>query len=90
MVLVLTTGNVSSPCTNTLHKPLIGTGDANDKVKFITTVKSTLTQLWKFLEYPKRCSAYIKVCENLRKIQVPDTQKKLLAIKVQRACVVFT
>ena len=71
-------------CIN--HRLALACGDANDQVKFITTIESTLTQLWKWLEYPKRCSAYIKVCENLRKIQVTDTQKKSLAIKVQRAC----
>ena len=75
---------VRAHCIN--HQLALACGDANDQVKFITTVESTLTQLWKWLEYPKRCSAYIKVCENLRKIQVPDTQKKSLAIKVQRVC----
>lgn len=63
-------------------------GDANDQVNFITIVETTLRQLWKWLEYPKRCSAYIKVCKDLRRIPVPAdaTQKKSLARKVQKAC----
>ena len=76
---------VRTHCIN--HRLALACGDANDQVKFITTVETTLKQLWKWLEYPKRCSAYIKVCESLRKIQVPDpTQKKSLAVKVQKAC----
>ena len=76
---------VRTHCIN--HRLALACGDANDQVKFITTVETTLKQLWKWLEYPKRCSAYIKVCESLRKIQVPDpTQKKSLAVKVKKAC----
>lgn len=76
---------IRTHCIN--HRLALACGDANDRVKFISTVETTLKQLWKWLEYPKRCSAYIKVCESLRKIQVPDAaQKKSLAVKVQKAC----
>lgn len=72
---------VRTHCIN--HRLALACGDANDQVNFITIVETTLRQLWKWLEYPKRCSAYIKVCESLRRIQVPAdyTQKKSLAVK---------
>ena len=77
---------VRTHCIN--HRLALACGDAKDQVNFITTVETTFRQLWKWLEYPKRCSAYIKVCECLRRIQVPAdaTQKKSLAVKVQKAC----
>ena len=76
---------VRTHCIN--HRLTLACGDANDQVRFITTVETTLKQLWRWHEYPKRCSAYIKVCQSLRQIQVPDpTQKKSLAVKVQKAC----
>lgn len=73
---------VRSHCIN--HRLALACGDANDHVKFITTLESTLQQLWKWLEFPKKCAAYVKICENsVRKIQVvPATLKKSLAIKL--------
>ena len=64
-------------------------------VKYIHTIEVTLRQLWKWLEYPKRCSAFVKVCVSLQKIKLayanddPTKQKKLskfLAVKIQKAC----
>ena len=67
--------------------------DANDTVKYIQTIEVTLCQLWKWLEYPKHCSAFVKVCVALQKIALakenPAKQKTLsksLAVKIQRAC----
>lgn len=75
---------VRTHCIN--HRLALACGDANDQVNFITIVETTLRQFWKWLEYPKRCSACIKVCKSLRRVQVPAdaTQKKSLA--VQKAC----
>lgn len=42
------------------------------EIQMIPMVETKLTQLWKLLEYQKKCSAHIKVCDNLRKIQVSD------------------
>ena len=72
---------VLTHCIN--HRLALACGNANDQVKLITTVKTTLKQLWKWLKYLKRCSAYMKVCESLRKIQVPDPTQKPLAVIVQ-------
>ena len=64
-------------------------------MKYIQTIEVTLCQLWKWLEYPKRCSAFVKVCVSLQKIKLanvnddPAKQKKLsksLAVKIQKAC----
>lgn len=67
--------------------------DANDSVKYIQTIEVTLRRLWKWLEFPKRCSAFVKVCVALQKIKLanenPAKQKKLsksLVVKIQRAC----
>ena len=45
---------VHSHCIN--HRLALACTDANDTVKYIQTIKVTLHQLWKWLEYPKRCS----------------------------------
>ena len=67
--------------------------DANDTVKYIQTIEVTLRQLWKWLEYSKRCSAFVKVCMSLQKIKLayanddPTKQKKLfksLAVKYRK------
>ena len=53
-------------------------------VKYIQTIEVTLRQLWKWLEYSKCCSAFVKVCVSLQKIKLayanddPTKQKKLL------------
>ena len=84
---------VHSHCIN--HRLALACSDANDTVKYIQTVESTLRQLWKWLEYPKRYSAFVKVCVSLQKIKLanvnddPAKQKKLsksLAVKIQKAC----
>ena len=84
---------VRSHCIN--HRLALACSDANDTVKYIQTIEVTLRQLWKWLEYPKRCSAFVKVCVSLQKINLananddPAKQKKLsksLAVKIQRAC----
>lgn len=84
---------VRSHCIN--HRLALACSDANDTVKYIQTIEVTLRQLWKWLEYPKRCSAFVKVCVSLQKIKLananddPAKQKKLsksLAVKIQKAC----
>ena len=82
---------VRSHCIS--HRLALACSDANDTVKYIQTIEVTLRQLWKWLEYPKRCSAFVKVCVALQKIALanenPAKQKKLsksLAVKIQRAC----
>lgn len=74
------------------HRLALACGDSNETVKYVSTVEVTLRQLWKWLEYPKRCSAFVKVCKNLQQIQVPqnpEKERKLsrrLAVKIQKAC----
>ena len=84
---------VRSHCIN--HRLALACSDANDTVKYIQTIEVTLRQLWKWLEYPKRCSAFVKVCVSLQKIKLananddPAKQKKLpksVAVKIQKAC----
>ena len=82
---------VRSHCIS--HRLALACSDANDTVKYIQTIEVTLRQLWKWLEYPKRCSAFVKVCVTLQKIKLanddPAKQKKLsksLAVKIQKAC----
>ena len=82
---------VRSHCIS--HRLALACSDANDTVKYIQTIEVTLRQLWKWLEFPKRCSAFVKVCVALQKIKLanenPAKQKKLsksLAVKIQRAC----
>ena len=81
---------VRSHCIS--HRLALACSDANDTVKYIQTIEVTLRQLWKWLEYPKRCSAFLKVCVTLQKIKLandePAKQKKLstsLAVKIQKA-----
>ena len=74
------------------HRLALACGDANDDVKYISQVEQILYQLWKWLEYPKRCAAFVKVCKSLHKINLesnPEKQKKIrtkLAVKIQKAC----
>ena len=84
---------VRSHCIN--HRLALACSDANETVKYIQTIEVTLCQLWKRLEYPKRCSAFVKVCVSLQKIKLATAnddhtkQKKLsksLAVKIQKAC----
>ena len=82
---------VRSHCIS--HRLALACSDANDTVKYVQTIEVTLRQLWKWLEFPKRCSAFVKVCVALQKIKLanenPAKQKKLsksLAVKIQRAC----
>ena len=82
---------VRSHCIS--HRLALACSDANDTVKYIQTIEVVLRQLWKWLEYPKRCSAFVKVCVALQKIELanenPAKQKRLsksLAVKIQRAC----
>ena len=75
---------VRGHCVN--HRLALACGDSNDEVKFIETIEVTLRQLWYWMEHPKRCRAYIKICENLRTIQFSAANKPSLAVKVQKAC----
>ena len=84
---------VCSHCIN--HRLALACSDANDTVKYIQKIEVTLRQLWKWLEYPTHCSAFVKVCVSLQKIKLananndPAKQKKLsksLAVKIQNAC----
>jgi len=82
---------VQSHCIS--HRLALACSDANDTVKYIQTIVVTLRQLWKWLEYPKRCSAFVEVCVTLQKIKLanddPAKQKKLSkspAVKIQKAC----
>ena len=84
---------VRSHCIN--HRLAFACSDANDTKKYIQTIKVTLRQLWKWLEFPKRCSAFVKVCVSHQKIKLananddPAKQKMLsksLAVKMQTAC----
>ena len=84
---------VRSHCIN--HRLALACSDANDTVKYIQTIEVTLCQLWKWLEYQKRCSAFVKVCVSLQKIKLAPAnddhtkQKKLsksLAVKIHKAC----
>ena len=56
---------VQTHCIN--HRLSLACGEANDQVKFITTVETTLKQLWKWLKYPRDT-----LHTSLRKIPVPD------------------
>ena len=82
---------VCSHCIN--HRLALACSDANDIVKYIQTIEVVLLQLWKWLENQKRCSAFVKVCVALQKIELahenPAKQKRLsksLAVKIQRGC----
>jgi len=59
------------------HRLALACGDANDSVNFIPVIEKTLRQLWKWLEYPKRASAYVKVCASVHKINTVTNEKKL-------------
>ena len=56
---------VRSHCIS--HRLVSACNDANDTVKYIQTIEVTPRQLWKWLEYPKRCSAFLKMCVVLQK-----------------------
>ena len=58
---------VRSHCIN--HRLALACSDANDTVKYIQTIEVTLCQLWKWLEYQKRCSAFVKVCVTSHKTE---------------------
>ena len=77
------------------HRLALACSGANGTMKDIQTIKVTLRQLWKWLEYPKCCSAFVKVFVSLQKIKLandnddPAKQKKLsksLAVRIQNAC----
>lgn len=76
-----------SHCIN--HRLALACGDANDNVKYISVIETTLRQLWKWLEYPKRSAAYVKICTAIHKIELSKLDKKqnrAIATKVQKAC----
>ena len=68
------------------HRLALACGDANDSVKYILEVERILIQLWKWLEYPKRSAAYVKIARSIQALDLTDKQTKTLATKVQKAC----
>lgn len=54
-------------CIN--HRLALACGDANETIKYISTVKVVLRQVWKWLENPKRAAAFVKACTNFRSIK---------------------
>ena len=73
-----------SHCIN--HRLALACGDANDKVSFIAKAETILRQLWSWLEYPKRCSAFVKTVQNYNNLNLPQTSSKRLAVKIQKTC----
>ena len=68
------------------HRLALACGDSNDEVKYITVVERTLVQLWKWLDYPKKTAAYVKVLASYRQLQLADKDAKTLATKISKAC----
>ncbi len=71
------------------HRLALACGDANSQLKYMATVEQLLVQLFKFLENScVKTATYLKMQLSLRKLDLPEGQRKqqLIGRKLQRAC----
>lgn len=71
------------------HKLALSCTDAKDEanLKFIKEVETVVTQLWKLFENsPKRLACYLKVQQELKRLQLHEKSRKMVARKLKKAC----